>query len=79
MASVRYNLTFPKQTASAPVISALGTTYHLAARVENTSVTDESQWVQVSLTGDGDEIGRAVADLNTLGVFVAPPHLDFNR
>jgi hypothetical protein len=79
MASVRYNLTFPKQTASDPVIAALGTTYHLAARVENTSFTDESQWVQVSLTGDGDEIGRAVAYLNTLGVFVAPPHLDFNR
>ena len=79
MAMVRYNLTFPKQTASGPVITDLGETYHLAAKVEETSVTDESSWVQVSLTGDGDEIGRAVAYLNTLGVFVAPPHLDFNR
>ena len=79
MTSVRYNLTFPQPTESGPVIKALGNRYHLAANVEQTSITDESSWIQVSLTGDGDDIGRAVAYLNTLGVLVAPPHLDFNR
>jgi len=79
MAIVRYNLTFPEQTAPDPVITALGKTYHLAAKVESTSFTDDFKWVQVSLTGDGDEIGRAIAYLNTLGVRVSPPHLDFNR
>jgi L-aspartate semialdehyde sulfurtransferase ferredoxin len=75
MAVERYNLTFSKQMSSQPVLYNLGRKYKLIPVLERANLSEESGWVQVAFNGDTDEIARAIADLNTMGVYVTPIEL----
>ena len=75
MAIERYNLTFNKQMSNMPVIYNLGKKYDLVTVLERANISEEAGWVQMAFNGDPDEIQRAVADLNTMGVFISPVEL----
>ncbi len=75
MAVERYNLTFNKQMVNQPVIYNLGRKYKLIPTIERANISEEAGWMQIAFNGDPDEIQRAIADLNTLGVFISPIEL----
>ncbi len=75
MALERYNLTFSKPMGSQPVIYNLGRKYKVVTVLERANLSEEAGWVQVALQGEPEEIQRALADLNTMGVFVTPVEL----
>jgi len=75
MAVVRYNLTFNKLMANQPIVYNLGKKYRLVTTIEKANLSEEAGWMQLALNGDGDEIQRAIADLNTIGVVVTPMEL----
>ena len=75
MAVERYNLTFSKQMANQPVLYNLGRKYSLVTVLERANISEEAGWIQVALNGDPDEIRRAIADLNTIGITVTPTEL----
>ena len=75
MALERYNLTFNSQMQNKPILQEVGKKYDLVVNIERANVSEGSGWVQVGLSGEPEEIQRAVAYLNTLGVFVSPVEL----
>ena len=72
MAVERFNLTFNKLMSSQPIVYNLGKKYRLVTVIEKANVSEEAGWMQIAFNGDPDEVQRAVADLNTLGVVVTP-------
>ncbi len=75
MAVERFNLTFNTLMSSQPIVYNLGKKYRLVTVIERANVSDEAGWMQIAFNGDGDEIQRAIADLNTIGVVVTPTEL----
>jgi len=79
MAVERYTLSFNTMMKSSPILYNLGKNFDVVTVLEKASLSEESGWVQVAFQGDADEIQRAIADLNTKGVFVAPIELAILR
>ncbi len=75
MAVERFNLTFNKLMASQPIVYNLGKKYRLVTSIEKANLSEEAGWMQIAFNGDPDEIQRAIADLNTIGVTVTPLEL----
>lgn len=75
MAVERYNLTFSKQMANEPVLYNLGRKFNLITVIEKANISESAGWMQVAIKGDVDEINRAVANLNGMGIFVTPVEL----
>jgi len=75
MAVERFNLTFGKQMVNQPIIYNLGKKFNLVTIIEKANMSEEAGWMQIALNGDPDEIQRAIADINTLGIFVTPLEL----
>ena len=76
MAVERFNLTFNTLMSNQTIIYNLGQKYRLVTVIERANVSEEAGWMQVAFNGDGDEIQRAIADLNTIGVVVTPTDID---
>lgn len=75
MALERYNLTFNSQMTDKPILQEIGKKYDLVVNIERANVSEGAGWVQVALSGEPEEIQRAIAYLNTVGVFVTPIEL----
>jgi len=75
MAIERMNLTFNTGMQGKPILHEIGKRYDLVVNIERANVSEAAGWVQVTLSGESEEIQRAVAYLNTLGVFVSPTEL----
>ena len=75
MAVERYTLTFNTLMRNQPILYNLGRKYRLIVTLEKANLSEDAGWVQVAFSGDNDEIQRAVADLNTMGIFVTPIEL----
>jgi L-aspartate semialdehyde sulfurtransferase ferredoxin len=63
---------FPTKLITNPVIWELGQKFKVVTNVRQASVNDEIGLVSLSLDGERDEIKRAIAWLEELGVKVEP-------
>ena len=72
MAVERFNLTFNTLMSNQPIVYNLGKKYRLITTIERANVSEEAGWMQVAFNGESEEIQRAIADLNTIGVVVTP-------
>lgn len=63
---------FPTKLITTPVIWELGQKFKVITNVRQASVNDEIGLVSLSLDGEREEIKRAVAWLEELGVKVEP-------
>ncbi len=75
MAVERYTLTFNSAMADKPIIYNVGKKFDVVTIIEKAAVSEEAGWIQLAIKGEPEEIQRAVADLNTIGVFVSPVEL----
>ncbi len=75
MAVETYNLTFSKEMSDRPILFNLGRRFELVCTLKRAQLSESAGWVQIALSGDYDEIQRAVADLMMQGIQVSPPHV----
>jgi ABC-type methionine transport system ATPase subunit len=65
-------LMFPTKLVTNPVIWELGQKFQVVTNIRQASVTDEIGLVSLSLSGEREEIKRAISWLEELGVKVEP-------
>lgn len=70
--STRLWLMYPARLITRPVIYELGKNFAIVTNVRQVSVTDEIGLVSLELDGEREEIKRAIAWLEELGVKVEP-------
>jgi len=75
MALERFTLTFNSAMADKPIIYQIGQKFEVVTIIEKAAVSEEAGWMQVAFRGEPEEIQRAIAELNTTGVFVSPVEL----
>ncbi len=69
-------LMFPTRLITRPIVWELGKKFELVTNVRQASVTDEVGLVSLSLAGERDEIKKAIAWLEELGVKVEPVEIN---
>jgi ABC-type methionine transport system ATPase subunit len=69
-------LMFPARLITRPIIWELGKKFEVVTNVRQASITDEVGLVSLSLAGERDEIKRAIAWLEELGVKVEPVEIN---
>jgi len=69
-------LTYPSPLITQPLIWELGQKFKVVTNVRQASINDEIGVVSLSLSGDRDEVKRAIAWLEELGVKVEPVEIN---
>ena len=69
-------LMFPAKYITRPIIWELGKKFEIITNVRQCSVTDEVGLASLSLEGERDEITKAIAWLEELGVKVEPVEIN---
>jgi L-aspartate semialdehyde sulfurtransferase ferredoxin len=65
-------LMFPTRLITQPILWELGQKFKVVTNIRQASINDEIGLVSLSLSGDREEIKRAIAWLEGLGVKVEP-------
>lgn len=71
-----YTLTFTSEMFNRPILHNLGKRFRLTINIRRAMLNEEAGWVEVSLSGPEEEIGRAIAELQTTGVNTTGPITD---
>ena len=69
-------LMFPARLITKPIVWELGKKYNLVTNIRQASVTDEVGIVSLSLQGERDEIKKAIAWMEEMGVKVEPVEIN---
>jgi ABC-type methionine transport system ATPase subunit len=69
-------LMFPTKLITRPVVYELGKTFQVVTNIRQASVTAEVGIVSLELEGDREEIKRAIAWLEEMGVKVEPVEIN---
>ncbi len=72
MAFLRVRLSFPPSRITEPVIYNIGKQYNIVTNIRRANVTTDAGWVVLEITGEGDELERAVDHLRSIKVEVEP-------
>lgn len=76
MASLRFHIRIPEDKVKEPVLYQLGRDYKIVTNVRRADVRETIGWIDVELTGEVDEIERAIEGLRLKGVLVDPIELN---
>ena len=69
-------LMYPTRLITRPVIYELGKNFELVTNVRQASVTDEVGLVSLELDGEREEVKRAIAWLESIGIRVEPVEIN---
>ena len=69
-------LSYPAKLITRPLLWELGKKFEVVTNVRQASVTDEIGIVSLSLEGDREELKKAIAWLEKLGVKVEPVEIN---
>jgi NIL domain len=72
-ASGVYQLTFTPAMYDSPLLQKLGKNFRLTVSLRRAMLSEQGGWAEVKLIGADEEIGRAIAELQTTGVSVTGP------
>ncbi len=72
MAFLRVRLSFPPSQITEPVIYNIGKQYDVVTNIRRANVTADTGWVVLEITGEADELERAVDHLRNINVDVEP-------
>jgi ABC-type methionine transport system ATPase subunit len=72
MAFLRVRLSFPPSQITEPVIYNIGKQYDVVTNIRRANVTADTGWVVLEITGEADELERAVDHLRNISVEVEP-------
>ena len=69
-------LMFPARLITRPIIWELGKKFQIVTNVRQASITDEVGLVSLSLSGEREEIKKAISWLEEIGVKVEPVEIN---
>jgi len=72
VASIKIHLTFPPERIKEPVIHRLGQEFKVVTNIRRADVSESAGWIDLELSGESDEIERAMKALEKLGIRVDP-------
>ena len=76
MTSLRFHIRFPEQQIKEPIIYQIGHEFKVVTNVRRADVRETTGWMDVELTGDTEEIERAIQGFRTKGFIVDPIELN---
>lgn len=68
----RLHLTFAPENIAAPIVCEVAKKFDVTFSIRRADVTPEAGWMHVELSGEDDEISRAIEYLQQKGVRVDP-------
>ena len=68
-----YQLTFHPGMYDSPILQKIGKSFRLSVAIRRAMLSEDGGWAEVKFTGPEEEIGRAIAELQTTGVSVTGP------
>lgn len=71
-----YQLTFLREMYDRPILQDLGKRFRLTLTLRRAILNEEGGFAEVTLAGPEEEIGRAIADLQTIGINTSGPMSD---
>ncbi len=72
MANMKIHLIFPTDKIQEPVIYDLGRKFKVVTNIRRANVSESEGWMDLELTGESDEIEKAMNALEKQGVRVDP-------
>lgn len=72
MARQRIKFTFPPDLVNQPVIYNMGKAFHVITNIRRANVTRDRGWMILEITGQDEEIEKAIAWAKDQGVRVDP-------
>ena len=72
MTSLRFHIRFPEQQIKEPIIYQIGHEFKVVTNVRRADVRETTGWMDVELSGDTEEIERAIQGFRTKGCIVDP-------
>jgi molybdopterin synthase sulfur carrier subunit len=74
-----YNLTFHRDMYNRPILNSLAKRFRVTLTFRRANLSEDGGWAEVAFTGTADDIGRAIADLQTTGVNITGPVAQINE
>jgi molybdopterin converting factor small subunit len=71
-----YNLTFNRGMFETPILYNIGKRFRVVTTIRRAILNEEGGWAEVAFSGSSEEIGRALAELQTTGVNTTGPLSD---
>jgi ABC-type methionine transport system ATPase subunit len=65
-------LTFPQESVKRPIIYEIGQQFNVVTNIRRANITATSGWVILEISGERDEIERAIEGFKARGVRVDP-------
>jgi molybdopterin synthase sulfur carrier subunit len=72
-----YSLTFNREMYGVPVLYNVGKRFRVTVTIRRAMLSEDAGWAEVELSGTIEEIGRAIAYLQTTGVGVTGPLAEY--
>lgn len=72
MPNIKVHLTFPGETIKRPVIYEIGQEFEVVTNIRRANVTENTGWVDLEISGESEEIEKALEGLKKKGVRVDP-------
>lgn len=76
MAKLRFHIRFPEEKIPDPVIYEIGHEYQVVTSIRRADVRETTGWMDIELSGETEEIERAIEGLRHKGVLVDPIELN---
>ncbi len=76
MPNLRFHIRFPEEKIKEPILYQIGHEYKVVTNVRRADVRETTGWLDVELSGETEEIERAVEGLRKKGVIVDPIELN---
>ena len=76
MTSLRFHIRFPENKIKEPIIYQIGHEFRVVTNVRRADVRETTAWMDLELTGETEEIERAVDGIRTKGCVVDPIELN---
>lgn len=72
MEKIKVSLRFPKEIVDKPIIYQLTKDFDVITNIRRAHINEEGGWMVLELSGEMDEIEKAIDDLTKNGVKVDP-------
>lgn len=72
MPNIKVHLTFPGETIKRPIIYEIGHEFKVVTNIRKANVTENTGWVDLEITGESEEIEKALESLKKIGVRIDP-------
>lgn len=76
MTKLRFHIRFPEEKIPEPIVYHLGHEYRVVTSIRRADVRETTGWMDIELSGETEEIERAIDGLRSKGVSVDPIELN---